>query len=192
MLSVCLCIPPINLWMPEPLFMKLGMRIIVPEPISTAYFINPSHQPVCLDVYPPIVARQWLGKNVTTAMNTHTTIGELLDMSFSVQSVLYWRWAISSSQNFLFFRLVATFKFGTVLCLVHMCVYIYISFVFVFQWTRLLEPYINKIQQIMQHLIASDHVLVALFDHLVLHCSHQGLLWNNSHVSLVTVMDLHL
>jgi hypothetical protein len=33
-----------------------------PEPISTAYFINPSHQPVCLYVYPPIVARQGLGK----------------------------------------------------------------------------------------------------------------------------------
>jgi hypothetical protein len=30
--------------MPEPIFMKLGMYIMTPEPISTAYFIDPSHQ----------------------------------------------------------------------------------------------------------------------------------------------------
>jgi hypothetical protein len=35
-----------------------------PEPISTAYFINPSHQSACLYAYPPIVARQRLGKSV--------------------------------------------------------------------------------------------------------------------------------
>jgi hypothetical protein len=34
--------------------MKLGMDIMAPEPISTAYFINPSHQSVCLYVYPPL------------------------------------------------------------------------------------------------------------------------------------------
>jgi hypothetical protein len=28
--------------MPEPIFMKLGMYIMAPEPISTAYFRNPS------------------------------------------------------------------------------------------------------------------------------------------------------
>jgi hypothetical protein len=33
--------------MPEPIFMKLGMYIMAPEPISTVYFINPSHQSVC-------------------------------------------------------------------------------------------------------------------------------------------------
>jgi hypothetical protein len=32
--------------------MKLGMYIMVPEPISAAYFMNPSHQSVCLYVYP--------------------------------------------------------------------------------------------------------------------------------------------
>jgi hypothetical protein len=37
--------------MPEPIFMKPGMHIMAPEPISTAYFINPSHQSVCLYVY---------------------------------------------------------------------------------------------------------------------------------------------
>jgi hypothetical protein len=32
--------------------MKLGMYSMAPEPISTAYFINPSHQSVCLFVCP--------------------------------------------------------------------------------------------------------------------------------------------
>jgi hypothetical protein len=44
---------------------------MTPEPISTAYFINPSNQSVCLCVYPLIVARQQLGKNVTAAKNTY-------------------------------------------------------------------------------------------------------------------------
>jgi hypothetical protein len=35
---------------------------MAPEPISPAYFINPSHQPVCLYVCPFIVATQRLGK----------------------------------------------------------------------------------------------------------------------------------
>jgi hypothetical protein len=69
------------------------MYIMVPEPISTAYFINPSHQSVSLHVYHNIVARQGLGKkkNVTAATNTHATIEELLGTSFSVLSVLYQR-----------------------------------------------------------------------------------------------------
>jgi hypothetical protein len=40
--------PPINFRIPEPVFMKL----VAPEPISSAYFINPSRQSVCLYVYP--------------------------------------------------------------------------------------------------------------------------------------------
>jgi hypothetical protein len=35
--------------MPEPIFMKLGMYIMAPEPISTAYFINPVPS-VCVSV----------------------------------------------------------------------------------------------------------------------------------------------
>jgi hypothetical protein len=31
---------------------------------------------------PPIVARQWLGRNVTAVTNTHATIEELLDAPF--------------------------------------------------------------------------------------------------------------
>jgi hypothetical protein len=49
--------------------MKLGMYeyIVTPEPISTAYFINPSHQSVSIRVS-PIVTRQRLGKKVTAAI----------------------------------------------------------------------------------------------------------------------------
>jgi hypothetical protein len=77
--------------MAEPIFMKLGMYIMAPEPISTANFINLSYQFVCLYVYPAIVARQRLGKNVTAATSTHATIEELLDASFSMRSVSYQR-----------------------------------------------------------------------------------------------------
>jgi hypothetical protein len=47
--AVCV---PLNFWMPEPGFMKLGMRNIEPEPISSACCKNPIHQSVCLYVYP--------------------------------------------------------------------------------------------------------------------------------------------
>jgi hypothetical protein len=60
--------------MAEPIFMKLGMYIMAPESFSTENFINPSHQSVCLYVYPPIVASQRLGENVTGATSTHATI----------------------------------------------------------------------------------------------------------------------
>jgi hypothetical protein len=72
---------------------------MAPEPIATAYFINPSHQSVYL--YPPVVprqrlgknpvtvARQRLGRNVTAATNTHAKADELLDASFSMWPVSY-------------------------------------------------------------------------------------------------------
>jgi hypothetical protein len=63
--------------------MKLGMYIMASEPVSTACYISPSHQ----FVYPPIVARQQLSKNVTAAMNTHGKIKDLLNASFSMISV---------------------------------------------------------------------------------------------------------
>jgi hypothetical protein len=63
--------------MPEPVLMKLRMYIMTSEPISMAYFINPSNQSVCLYVYPSIVARQRLGKksyrcNAYTSNNRRT------------------------------------------------------------------------------------------------------------------------
>jgi hypothetical protein len=70
-LDMALC----NFWMPESIFMKLRMYNMATELISTAYFINPFHQSVCLYVYPsyrcsvkcitPFVARERLGKHVT-------------------------------------------------------------------------------------------------------------------------------
>jgi hypothetical protein len=75
--------------MPEPIFMKLGTYIEAPEPISTAYLKNHSHQSVFLYVYPPIVARQRLGRNVTAVTNTHATIEELLNALFSMWPMSY-------------------------------------------------------------------------------------------------------
>jgi hypothetical protein len=59
--------------------------------ISAAYFINPSHQSVCLHVYPTIIARQRRGRNITAATNTHKSIEESLDASPSMRSVSYQR-----------------------------------------------------------------------------------------------------
>jgi hypothetical protein len=60
--------------------MKLGLYIMAPEPISVAYFINPSHQSMCLCVsllgkgsvkfIPPFIARQRLSEHVPAATNT--------------------------------------------------------------------------------------------------------------------------
>jgi hypothetical protein len=41
-----LCNPFINFWMTEPIFIKRGKYVMSPEPISTAHFINPTHQPI--------------------------------------------------------------------------------------------------------------------------------------------------
>jgi hypothetical protein len=71
MLSVSVYPPHINFRMAEQIFMKLP------------------HQSLCLYVYPSIVARQLLGKNFTAATNTHVTVEELLDVSFSMRSVSY-------------------------------------------------------------------------------------------------------
>jgi hypothetical protein len=51
--------------------MKLGMYIMAPEPTSSAYFINPSHQSVALIAYPSLVARQLLVKNFTAETSRH-------------------------------------------------------------------------------------------------------------------------
>jgi hypothetical protein len=65
-LYICVPVYPLmKFWMPQPVFMKLGMHIMEPELISTAYFIiNPSPQSVCLYMYPIIVARKRLGKSL--------------------------------------------------------------------------------------------------------------------------------
>jgi hypothetical protein len=43
----------------------------------------------CVSVYSPIVAMHRLGRNVTAVTNTHATIEELLDASFSMWPVSY-------------------------------------------------------------------------------------------------------
>jgi hypothetical protein len=53
---------------------------MAPWPISTKYFLNSSHLSECLLVYPPLIARQLLDKNVTAATNTHGTIEELTSL----------------------------------------------------------------------------------------------------------------
>jgi hypothetical protein len=83
--------------------MKLDVHIMVSKPISTAYFIYHSHQSVCLYVYPPIVAIQQTDKNVTDATDTHATIAELFNKSFSIPFLSFQRKVtISSPQNLLF------------------------------------------------------------------------------------------
>jgi hypothetical protein len=64
---------------------EIGLYIMAPEPI----FINLSHQSPCL--FPPVVARLRLGKNVIAATNTHATAEGLLDTSFTMLSMSYRR-----------------------------------------------------------------------------------------------------
>jgi hypothetical protein len=65
------------------------MYIMPAETISKIYFINPPYQLVCLYVYPIIVARQRLCRNIAATTSTHATIGEFLDASLSMRSGLY-------------------------------------------------------------------------------------------------------
>jgi hypothetical protein len=44
---------------------------------------------VCLYVYPLIIPRQRLSRNITTVTNTHATIEEVLDTSFSMWPMSY-------------------------------------------------------------------------------------------------------
>jgi hypothetical protein len=60
-LSVCEHLS-ITLRRAEQICMKLGIYIMAPGPISTAYVISPANQSTCLYVYPTIVARQRLSK----------------------------------------------------------------------------------------------------------------------------------
>jgi hypothetical protein len=86
--SLCLWIPPHKLLSTWTDLYELGSYITTPEPISAAYYTYPSHKPVSVCV-PYIVARQRLGKNVTMVTNTHATIEELLNVSFSMRYIAY-------------------------------------------------------------------------------------------------------
>jgi hypothetical protein len=78
--------------MPEPIFIKLWcMFIMAPEPISEAYFINPSYQPVCLLCVLPLSLPGNGSVNTFPRQRIHAPIEKLLDASFSVRSVSYQR-----------------------------------------------------------------------------------------------------
>jgi hypothetical protein len=79
LVAVCRCIPRIEFWMPEPIYMKLAVSIMAPEPISTAS--------VCLNVYPTNVARQRFGKNIKVSTNIRAKIAGLLDVFYSIRVV---------------------------------------------------------------------------------------------------------
>jgi hypothetical protein len=89
--------------MPERVFMKLGLYIMAPEPISTANFINPSHQSLCLYVYPRI---SLLGNGFVKHGNEYTSNNRRI---FWMRRFLYGpcrikgKLVINSSQNFLLY-----------------------------------------------------------------------------------------
>jgi hypothetical protein len=70
--------PPTNFWLPELIFIKFGLYIMAPEPISAAYFINPSHRSVYL--YVSLLSLQGNGSaNTFLRQRIIVTIEELLD-----------------------------------------------------------------------------------------------------------------
>jgi hypothetical protein len=75
--------------MPEPIFMKLGLYIMEPEPISMAYFINSSHQSVSVCLSPlPLLGNSSV--NTFPRQRIYEKI-EFLEASFSMRSLLYQR-----------------------------------------------------------------------------------------------------
>jgi hypothetical protein len=74
--------PPNNFWIPTPIIMKIGMA---PQPISTEYFINPSHQSMCLCF--PLSLLGNGSVNMFPRQRIHVTIEELFDASFSIRPV---------------------------------------------------------------------------------------------------------
>jgi hypothetical protein len=89
-LRVCVsALPPLKFWMTEPIFIRLSMCIMAPEPISTAYFINPSHQSVSM-CNPSLLLVNG-SVNTFQRQRIHATIDEFLDASFTMRSVSYQR-----------------------------------------------------------------------------------------------------
>jgi hypothetical protein len=85
--------------MAEPIFMKLGIYNIAPEPISTAYFMNPPSVCVYMRISLSLLGNglvkitlsllgSTLIKMLPRQTDMHTTVKELLDASYSMQSVL--------------------------------------------------------------------------------------------------------
>jgi hypothetical protein len=90
--------PPLNFWIHEPIFMKLGMCITASESNLTAYVINSCHQSVCLYLYPPVVARYPLCKHVPASTNTRNSkriAGLVVFCAVRVISKRVWVWNAS-------------------------------------------------------------------------------------------------
>jgi hypothetical protein len=87
----CLCVcesPPISFWIPEPIYIKLDMYTRPPESTSKAYFINPSHQSVCLHVYSRV---SFLGNGSVDTFprqRIHTKLEVVLEASFYIRPCL--------------------------------------------------------------------------------------------------------
>jgi hypothetical protein len=81
-LCVCLCVPPIVARQ------RLGknLLIVARQRLGKNSLIVARQR---LGKNPLIVARERLGRNVTALTNTHGTIEELLDASFSMRPVSY-------------------------------------------------------------------------------------------------------
>jgi imidazoleglycerol phosphate synthase glutamine amidotransferase subunit HisH len=71
--------------MPEPVFMKLGMYIMAPEPIITVYFIHFSYKSVSVCVS-HIVARQRFDKSFTAAITRAAIVGRIVFCAIGVVS----------------------------------------------------------------------------------------------------------
>jgi hypothetical protein len=117
------CLSPVNFWLTEPIFMKFCMYVIALEPISSAFFVKPCDQSVCIHLFPvvtrhrlcihlPICIWQRLGKNFT-AKRIH--IGFVV--FYSVRRLLVlprtscffrnlWRWSASRLGPVAFFSLL--------------------------------------------------------------------------------------
>jgi hypothetical protein len=103
--SCCLCVcsspsTPINFQMPELIFMKSGMYITAPESISTAYFINHFHQPVCLYVYPLYLLGNDSVKNVKRSNEYISNTRTVARAVFYAVRVYQGQYGIHSFQNF--------------------------------------------------------------------------------------------
>jgi hypothetical protein len=65
--------------MPEPIFMKLGMYNMTPEPISVAYFINPSQSQSYATIDGQSASLPWCQAPIWDTRSNFITVRELRD-----------------------------------------------------------------------------------------------------------------